>query len=105
MIEDRGWYNTEKPGEYKGIEAVQLVGAMSHPGGGRNDIPSRLKGHFDIFNVELPCEASVERIFGAIVEGHFCRERKFTESVIIEARRLTAMTQVRAFPPPSALCF
>jgi dynein heavy chain len=72
---------------------VQFVGAMSQPGRGRNDIPTRLKGHFDILNVSLPCAASVERIFGKIIVGHFSYERKFKEGVVIEARRLPAMTQ------------
>ena len=42
---------------------------MQHPGGGKNDIPNRLKRHFYIFNMVLP--ASIKEIYGPIIKNHF----------------------------------
>ena len=42
---------------------------MQHPGGGRNDIPNRLKRQHMIFNMILPL--SVESIYGPIIKHQF----------------------------------
>ena len=44
---------------------------MTHPGGGRNDIPNRLKSHFLIFNLEPPSIESINDIYGQILKGYF----------------------------------
>lgn len=55
LIESNGFYFLEKDkrGDKKILENILYIGAMSHPGGGRNDIPDRLKRHFFTFNGEL----------------------------------------------------
>ena len=56
LIEQGGFYMLDKTmrGSFKNIKNLLYIGAMNHPGGGRNDIPNRLKRQFLIFNMILP---------------------------------------------------
>ena len=67
LIENQGFYNLDKPGEFKYIVDLLILGAMLHPGGGKNDIPNRAKRHFHVMNVTLPSTASIHQIFGSMV--------------------------------------
>jgi len=54
---------------------------MQHPGGGRNDIPHRLKRQFFSINMTSPSQRSIENIYGRILEALF-NPKKYTQDVI-----------------------
>lgn len=101
-------YSLEKPiGDMKFIIDAFYVGAMNQPGGGKNDIPNRLKRQFAIFNVPLPQTSSINSIFGALVEGRFDSE-SFGDGVVSVACKLVPMTislwtkiQIKMLPTPA----
>ncbi|CAN0157685.1 unnamed protein product, partial [Laminaria digitata] len=69
LVETGGFcfLDKDKRGDLKVIEDLQYVGAMNHPGAGKNDIPNRLKRHFFIFNMIVPPEESIHSIYGRMV--------------------------------------
>ncbi|CBN78680.1 dynein heavy chain [Ectocarpus siliculosus] len=109
LVETGGFcfLDKDKRGDLKVIEDLQYVGAMNHPGAGKNDIPNRLKRHFFIFNMIVPPEESINAIYGQMVEGRFpAQERRSTFHLFSE--RLPAATtalwrwmRAKMLPSPS----
>uniref|UniRef100_A0A182YK77 AAA+ ATPase domain-containing protein n=1 Tax=Anopheles stephensi TaxID=30069 RepID=A0A182YK77_ANOST len=90
----KGFYSLEKPGEFTNIIDVQFAGAMGLPGGGRSDIPARLKRQFSVFNCNIPDNASIDTIFRTLGEGHYNVKRGFSIEVRKLVKRIVPLTRI-----------
>lgn len=111
LMEAGGFYSLDRPGDFSTIADCMFLAAMIHPGGGRNDIPHRLKRQFCVFNCTLPSTNSMDMIFSKHIYfcsfcipqkpkylsakigcGYFCIER-FKEEVVQFVPRLIRLTR------------
>ena len=81
----------DKRGDFKTCEDLQYMAAMVHPGGGRNDIPNRLKRNFHLFNMVLPSITSINDIYGQMLAGRFPRS-EFDAATLDVVGQLTRVT-------------
>ncbi|KAL0129655.1 hypothetical protein PUN28_001727 [Cardiocondyla obscurior] len=93
LMEYKGFYSLDKPGDFCIMQDIMLLAAMHHPGGGQNDIPPRLKRQFNIFNCTLPSNKSIDTIFGVIGQGYFCTTR-FSETIVNFLPKLIPLTRI-----------
>lgn len=83
LIDHKGFYFLEKDsrGIFKQIDNLQFLGAMNHPGGGRNDIPNRLKRQFFSINMTPPSNKSVGDIYGSVL-GALITAKRYSQDVV-----------------------
>jgi dynein heavy chain len=91
LLELGKMYNLEKPGAPKKFEDLLYYAAMAQPGGGKNDLPNRLKRQFVAVNMTLPAQASIDNIFGSILRGRF-NSSTFDGAIVTLAGKLTDAT-------------
>ena len=68
-VDENGCYNLDKAGEWRIFADMAYISAMVHPGGGRNDVPHRLKRQFNLIIVTMPSLGAINNIFGSIMSG------------------------------------
>lgn len=87
LIELKYFYflSKDERGYEQKIESLQFLGGMNHPGGGRNDIPPRLKRSFYSINMTPPSQRSIENIYGRILEVLF-NPKKYPNKEITDMR-------------------
>jgi dynein heavy chain len=93
VVEYGGFFflDKDKRGDFKSCEELQYMGAMQHPGGGKNDIPNRLKRNFFIFNMVLPSITSINDIYGQMLAGRFPAKTCPSETIDV-VNKLTSAT-------------
>jgi len=93
LIELGYLWNLEKgrAGDQQFIEDLQWLMAMNHPGGGKNDIPQRMKRHNCNWNIPMPSMASINQIFGAILGLRF-NSTDFKQDVMDNVKCLVPAT-------------
>lgn len=81
LMDQRGFYflDREERGNFKPITGLYFLGAMNHPGGGRNNIPDRLKRLFFSLNIPPPSSKAVEGIYGKIL-SELIQQKKYGET-------------------------
>ena len=84
----------DKRGDFKVCEDLQFMAAMQHPGGGKNDIPNRLKRNFFIFNMVLPSITSINDIYGQMLTGRFPADKVPEETLKVVNNLTTATIQL-----------
>ncbi|KAF4648710.1 hypothetical protein FOL47_002888, partial [Perkinsus chesapeaki] len=94
LVDMGGFYflDKDKRGDFKTIEKLSYIGAMGHPGGGRNDIPNRTKSKFFAFNMVLPSVVSVDNIYGSILRARFNSKSGAPDRVVAMTKKLTVAT-------------
>ncbi|KAL8573170.1 Dynein heavy chain 3, axonemal [Nucella lapillus] len=71
-INHKHWYDKKDTSKIF-LTDVLFVTAMGPPGGGRNDISSRMTRHLNIVTIDEFDDATMTRIFGSICDLHFAK--------------------------------
>ena len=93
LIEMKGYYSLEKPGDFIQLVDLSFMTAMCHPGGGRNDVPQRFKRHFVYFNCTRPTNDDIDRIYSTISDAHFNEKQGFKKEICSMVKELVPLTR------------
>ncbi|KAK7111861.1 dynein axonemal heavy chain 3-like isoform X2 [Littorina saxatilis] len=88
-INHKHWYDRKDTSKVFLVD-VLFVSAMGPPGGGRNDISSRMVRHMNIVTIDEFDDATMTRIFGSICDLHFAKG--FEGSFVRNGKLLVAAT-------------
>jgi len=99
LIEYSGvcFLDKDKRGDFKNVEDVYYIGGMGHPGGGRNDIPNRLKRQFYTINLTPPSINSINDIYGQMLAGRFPQRTTETDLKLVVNALTKATIKVWTF--------
>ena len=86
LMSDGGFFNLDKLGEWKRIEDLEFVTAMTHPGGGRNDLPTRLKRKLQLINMTALPRDAVQQIYTRMVSGYFSDKNVGSDTAAVAAK-------------------
>lgn len=93
LVEQSGFpfLDKDRRGDWKTVDDLQYIAAMGKPGGGKNDIPNRLKRQFFKFNMVLPSIVSINDIYGQMLTGRFPKTQ-FDGDTMAIVKKLTQAT-------------
>jgi len=109
LVEQSGFpfLDKDRRGDWKTVDDLQYLAAMGKPGGGKNDVPNRLKRQFTKINMVLPSIVSINDIYGQMLAGRFPKSefdgdtmnvvKKLTQSTI----HLWDMLKAKMLPTPA----
>ncbi|GMH97336.1 hypothetical protein TrST_g8180 [Triparma strigata] len=113
LVETKGYafLDKDKRGDIKIIEDLQFVGAMNNPGGGKNDIPNRLKRHFFAFNMTVPPVETILNIYGQMMDGRFPADQhegefaKYVSKIPTLTIELWKFVRMKMLPSPAKFMY
>ena len=93
LLEQSGFpfLDKDRRGDWKVVDDLQYMAGMGKPGGGKNDIPNRLKRQFFKFNMVLPSIVSINDIYGQMLNGRFPKS-EFDQELMAVVQKLTKST-------------
>ncbi|KAL4429302.1 hypothetical protein ABPG74_002288 [Tetrahymena malaccensis] len=108
FLDQKGWYGKDR--KFMEIIETSLIGAMGPPGGGRNQITSRLLRHFNVLCTTEPNQLQMERIFSELMSWYMNKIQLTDENLrrtfklCIEATVEMYMNIVQNLKPTPAKC-
>ncbi|TPX68902.1 hypothetical protein SpCBS45565_g02819 [Spizellomyces sp. 'palustris'] len=88
-MDHEGWYNQNAMTKF---EAIQFVGAMGPPGGGRNPVTSRFLRHFNTITMTSFDDTALHRIFETILGWHLT-SNNFPKEIIDMSKSVVDATR------------